>query len=92
MDKKPYDPSDIEQKLYKAWEDSGLFAPGDNPEAYSLAIPPPNVTGTLHMGHGFQNAIMDCLIRYHRMSGKNTCTFALSLQRVKNTIPYYIPY
>ena len=54
MDKKPYDPSDIEQKLYKAWEDSGLFAPGDNPEAYSLAIPPPNVTGTLHMGHGFQ--------------------------------------
>ena len=72
MDKKPYDPSDIEQKLYKAWEDSGLFAPGDNPEAYSLAIPPPNVTGTLHMGHGFQNAIMDCLIRYYRMSGKNT--------------------
>ena len=72
MDKKPYDPSDIEQKLYKAWENSGLFAPGDNPEAFSLAIPPPNVTGTLHMGHGFQNAIMDCLIRYYRMSGKNT--------------------
>ena len=72
MDKKPYDPSDREQKLQKAWENSGLFAPGDNPEAYSLAIPPPNVTGTLHMGHGFQNAIMDCLIRYYRMSGKNT--------------------
>ena len=72
MDKKPYDPSDIEQKLYEAWENSGLFEPGDNPEAYSLAIPPPNVTGTLHMGHGFQNAIMDCLIRYYRMSGKNT--------------------
>ena len=72
MDKKPYDPSEIEQKLYQEWEDSGLFEPGDGSEPYSLAIPPPNVTGTLHMGHGFQNAIMDCLIRYHRMSGKNT--------------------
>ena len=72
MDKKPYDPSDIEQKLYKAWEDSGLFAPGDNPEAYSLAIPPPNVTGTLHMGHGFNQTLMDTLSRYHRMKGFNT--------------------
>ena len=72
MDKKPYDPSEIEQKLYQEWETSGLFEPGKGAESYSLAIPPPNVTGTLHMGHGFQNAIMDCLIRYHRMSGKNT--------------------
>ena len=72
MDKKPYDPSEIEQRLYQEWEDSGLFTPDDGPESYSLAIPPPNVTGTLHMGHGFQNAIMDCLIRYYRMSGKNT--------------------
>ena len=72
MDKKPYDPSEIEQKLYQEWEESGLFKPDDSPDTYSLAIPPPNVTGTLHMGHGFQNAIMDCLIRYHRMSGKNT--------------------
>ena len=72
MDKKPYDPSEIEQRLYQEWEDSGLFEPGDGSESYSIAIPPPNVTGTLHMGHGFQNAIMDCLIRYYRMSGKNT--------------------
>ncbi len=72
MDKKPYNPSDIEQKLYQEWENSGLFEPDDNSDSYSLVIPPPNVTGTLHMGHGFQNAIMDCLIRYHRMSGKNT--------------------
>ena len=72
MDKKPYDPSEIEQKLYQEWEDSGLFEPGDGSESYSIAIPPPNVTGTLHMGHGFQNAIMDCLIRYYRMCGKNT--------------------
>ena len=72
MDKKPYDPSEIEQKLYQEWEESGLFKPDDSLDTYSLAIPPPNVTGTLHMGHGFQSAIMDCLIRYHRMSGKNT--------------------
>ena len=72
MDKKPYDPSEIEQRLYQEWEDSGLFEPDDGSDSYSLAIPPPNVTGTLHMGHGFQNAIMDCLIRYYRMSGKNT--------------------
>ena len=72
MDKKPYNPSDIEQRLYQEWEDSGLFTPGNGSESYSLVIPPPNVTGTLHMGHGFQNAIMDCLIRYYRMSGKNT--------------------
>ncbi|MDA9626720.1 valine--tRNA ligase [Pseudomonadota bacterium] len=72
MDKKPYDPSEIEEKLYQEWESSGLFEPGEDSGSYSLAIPPPNVTGTLHMGHGFQNAIMDCLIRYHRMSGKNT--------------------
>ena len=72
MDKKPYDPSEIEKKLYQEWESSGLFKPGTDQNTYSLAIPPPNVTGTLHMGHGFQCAIMDCLIRYHRMSGKNT--------------------
>ena len=72
MDKKPYNPSDIEKKLYQEWENSGLFEPDNSSNSYSLVIPPPNVTGTLHMGHGFQNAIMDCLIRYHRMSGKNT--------------------
>ena len=72
MDKKPYDPSEIEQKLYQEWENSGLFEPSEGSDSYSLAIPPPNVTGTLHMGHGFQNAIMDCLIRYYRMSGKST--------------------
>jgi len=72
MDKKPYDPAEIEQQLYREWESSGLFEPGTGSDTYTIAIPPPNVTGTLHMGHGFQNAIMDCLIRYQRMSGKNT--------------------
>ncbi|WP_311195345.1 valine--tRNA ligase [Suttonella sp. R2A3] len=71
---KVYSPSDIEQKWYKQWENAGYFAPnGDNTAAhFSIAIPPPNVTGSLHMGHAFQDTIMDCLIRYHRMKGDNT--------------------
>src|SRR5690606_21139424 len=62
----------IESHWYKIWEESGYFAPSGEGDAYSIVIPPPNVTGRLHMGHGFQNAIMDALIRYQRMLGKNT--------------------
>jgi len=66
---KTYQPQDIEQRLYARWEDSGWFAPqGDGP-AYCIMIPPPNVTGTLHMGHAFQDTIMDALTRYRRMTG-----------------------
>ncbi len=66
---KTYQPQDIEQRLYARWEDNGWFAPqGDGP-AYCIMIPPPNVTGTLHMGHAFQDTIMDALTRYRRMSG-----------------------
>jgi valyl-tRNA synthetase len=69
---KTYDPHAIEQKLYEAWEQEGAFAPtGDGP-AFCIAIPPPNVTGSLHMGHAFQDTIMDALIRYHRMKGDRT--------------------
>ena len=71
MDKKPYDPSDIERKLYQEWEDSGIFEPGDGSDSYSLAIPPPNVTGTLHMGHALNNTLQDILVRFHRMQGKS---------------------
>lgn len=67
-----YQPQDIEQSLYKNWEAKGYFKPSGQGEAYSIVIPPPNVTGTLHMGHGFQNTLMDALIRYHRMCGRNT--------------------
>jgi valyl-tRNA synthetase len=69
---KTYDPQAIEQTWYQHWEDKGYFkAQGDN-NPYCIVIPPPNVTGSLHMGHAFQDTIMDTLIRYHRMKGDNT--------------------
>ena len=77
---KTYDPHAIEQNWYQQWEKNGYFSPkqaeansdNDKADSYCIMIPPPNVTGSLHMGHGFNNAIMDTLIRYHRMSGDNT--------------------
>ncbi len=69
---KTYDPRSIETKWYKIWEERGCFAPSGKGEPYCIMIPPPNVTGTLHMGHAFQDTIMDALIRYHRMKGDNT--------------------
>ena len=71
MDKN-FSPADIEARWYTKWESAGYFAPSGHGPAYCIPIPPPNVTGTLHMGHGFQQAIMDALIRYHRMRGHNT--------------------
>ncbi len=69
---KSYDPHDIERRLYEGWEKCGYFAPAGDGEPYCIMIPPPNVTGTLHMGHAFQDTIMDALIRYHRMQGRKT--------------------
>ena len=69
---KVYSPGDIEQRLYARWEASGLFAPRSDSTGYCIVIPPPNVTGTLHMGHAFQDTIMDALTRYHRMRGEAT--------------------
>src|SRR5690606_24020290 len=69
---KTYQPQQIESHWYQIWESRNYFAPSGEGESYSIVIPPPNVTGRLHMGHGFQNAIMDALIRYHRMMGRNT--------------------
>ncbi|MCG8464138.1 MAG: valine--tRNA ligase [Xanthomonadales bacterium] len=69
---KTYDPHKIEQNWYQTWESEGYFAPrGDGP-AYTVMLPPPNVTGTLHMGHAFQHTLQDVLIRYHRMRGDRT--------------------
>jgi len=66
---KAYAPGDIERRIYDRWEASGAFAPqGDGP-AYCIMLPPPNVTGTLHMGHAFQHTLMDTLTRWHRMRG-----------------------
>ena len=69
---KTFQPAEIETRWYQEWEEKGYFAPQGGDKAYSIMIPPPNVTGSLHMGHGFQEAIMDALIRYHRMLGYNT--------------------
>jgi valyl-tRNA synthetase len=69
---KTFAPQDIEDKWYKTWEDSGYFAPSGEGDAYSIVIPPPNVTGSLHIGHALQHSIMDALTRYQRMQGKNT--------------------
>ena len=68
-----YNPAEVEAGMYQGWEESGYFKPTfDKEESFSIALPPPNVTGSLHMGHGFNNAIMDALTRYHRMDGDNT--------------------
>jgi valyl-tRNA synthetase len=69
---KAFSPADIESRIYAHWEASGYFAPSGHGLKYSIVIPPPNVTGTLHMGHAFQDTIMDALIRHRRMQGFDT--------------------
>ena len=66
---KSYQPEEIERRIYERWEEQGYFAPRGDGAPYCIMIPPPNVTGTLHMGHAFQDSIMDALTRYHRMKG-----------------------
>src|SRR3954465_12583900 len=75
QDRTRYDPEETEARVFARWEDSGRFHPepkGTSAENYSIAIPPPNVTGALHMGHALNGSIQDALIRYHRMRGKRT--------------------
>ncbi|WHO92189.1 valine--tRNA ligase [Xanthomonas campestris] len=67
-----YDPSSFESRLYAQWESAGHFKPSGSGEPYTVLLPPPNVTGTLHMGHAFQQTLMDALVRYHRMRGFDT--------------------
>ncbi|MDO5686318.1 MAG: valine--tRNA ligase [Neisseria sp.] len=75
MQNTQYSPAEIEQRRYASWEAQGLFAPSldESRPSFSIQLPPPNVTGTLHMGHAFNQTIMDALTRYHRMKGENTC-------------------
>ena len=68
---KQYKPKDIEKRIYESWEKDGCFSPKDSNSKFSIVLPPPNVTGTLHMGHAFQHTIIDVLVRYHRMLGKS---------------------
>lgn len=70
--KTTYEPNAFEQTLYENWENAGYFAPTGKGLPYCIMLPPPNVTGSLHMGHGFQHTLMDALTRYHRMCGDNT--------------------
>src|SRR5690554_1863331 len=69
---KSYDPHGIESRWYAVWEERGYFRPSGTGTPYCIVIPPPNVTGTLHMGHAFQDTLMDALIRFHRMRGHDT--------------------
>ncbi len=72
---KSFEPAEIERRWYAQWENAGYFKAGldkSNPDAFCILLPPPNVTGTLHMGHGFNQTVMDALTRYHRMLGHNT--------------------
>jgi valyl-tRNA synthetase len=69
---KTYAPHELERRIYERWESNGWFAPSGQGTPYSIVIPPPNVTGTLHMGHAFQHTLMDALTRYHRMRGDDT--------------------
>jgi len=69
---KTYQPQSIEAQWYQTWEEKGYFKPAGEGDPYCIMIPPPNVTGSLHMGHGFNNAVMDALIRYRRMKGNDT--------------------
>ncbi len=70
MLEKTFDPSAVEPRLYQAWEKSGVFAPADAGEGFSIVIPPPNVTGSLHIGHALNNTLQDVLARFERMRGK----------------------
>jgi len=69
---KTYNPHELEQRWYETWEREGYFSPAQEGEPYCIMIPPPNVTGTLHMGHAFQDTLMDSLTRFHRMQGHKT--------------------
>src|SRR3954466_3183021 len=70
-----YVPADVEDRIFRRWDEAGIFHPepeGDPAENYSIAIPPPNVTGVLHMGHALNGSIQDLLIRMKRMQGQRT--------------------
>ena len=69
---KVFEPANIESRWYQYWEQNHYFKPSNQGDAYCIILPPPNVTGTLHMGHGFQLSLMDALTRFHRMDGRNT--------------------
>ena len=72
MSSDKYIHNDVENKIYSYWEKNELFKPKENSKKFSIVIPPPNVTGSLHMGHALNNSIQDLLVRYHRMNNYET--------------------
>ena len=72
MDKSKYDHFQAENRIYDYWEKNELFKPQENKKKFSIVIPPPNVTGSLHMGHALNNSIQDLLVRFHRMNNFET--------------------
>jgi len=72
MNEDKYVHSQVEDKIYSYWEKNNLFKPVNNKKKFSIVIPPPNVTGSLHMGHALNNSIQDLLVRYHRMNNFET--------------------
>ena len=72
MNNSKYDHNNSEEKIYNYWESNKLFQPKKNSKKFSIVIPPPNVTGSLHMGHALNNSIQDLLVRYHRMNNYET--------------------
>ena len=72
MSNDKYIHTDVEDKIYSYWEKNNLFKPTKNKKQFSVVIPPPNVTGSLHMGHALNNSIQDLLVRYHRMNNHET--------------------
>ena len=86
---KTFNAAEAEARLYRAWEEAGAFAAGANArpgaESFSIMIPPPNVTGSLHMGHAFNNTLQDILTRWHRMRGFDTLWQPGTDQRVPHT-------
>src|SRR3989344_9628930 len=72
--KKPYNPAKVEGAIYKKWEESGYFnpdnLPGERKDSFSIVLPPPNVTGSLHLGHAYEDTLQDIVIRFQRMRGK----------------------
>src|SRR3989338_6624268 len=73
---KAYNPKETEEKIYKLWEESGFFnpdkLPGERSKTFSVTLPPPNATGTLHLGHALECSLQDAVVRYHRMRGEKT--------------------
>ncbi|MDR0585710.1 MAG: class I tRNA ligase family protein, partial [Treponema sp.] len=69
---KAYNPRHFEDAIYRRWKESGAFKPHGESESFTIVIPPPNVTGVLHLGHGLNNSLQDIIIRFHRMRGENT--------------------